>query len=476
MTPRKIATFAIGPIGAALLGLVTIPIITWFFSQEDVGRIGMLQVTISFTTLFFGLGLDQAYVREFHEVENQPAILKAAILPGFILLMVVLAALLMAGGHLSDWLFGVSQWHLSLLVAVVVLANFLSRFLSLVLRMNERGLAFSMSQVLPKLVLLMVIVGYVIASVDKNLTNLIIAYVVSISSICLVFAWNTRTEWLSAVHQVLDPAQLKSMLLFGLPLVLGAVAFWGLTALDKVFLRILSSYEELGVYSVAVNFAAAATVLQSIFSTVWAPTVYKWASLGEGLENVDRVIRYVLLCVVILFSIAGLFSWVIQFLLPDNYRSVQWTVISCLGFPLLYTLSEATKVGIGITRRSEFAMLAAMIAVGANVVGNWLLIPEFGSAGAAVSTCGAFFFFLILRTEFSSYFWRSPPRGLLYPYTAIVVLGAIVNTLVGEELGWLSFGYWAMVLLSTLCFFRGDLGDISGWITNRVSNARRENR
>ena len=64
MTSRKIAAFAIGPIGAAVLGLISLPIITWLFSQEDVGRMAVLQVTLSFSILLFSLGLDQSYVRE----------------------------------------------------------------------------------------------------------------------------------------------------------------------------------------------------------------------------------------------------------------------------------------------------------------------------------------------------------------------------------------------------------------------------
>src|SRR5690606_9924790 len=125
-------------------------------------------------------------------------------------------------------------------------------------------------------------------------------------------------------------------------------------------------------------------------STVWAPTVYKWASKGEGLENIHKVSRYMLCLVVLLFCLAGLLSWIITLFLPSNYATVQWVLVACLGAPLLYTLSETTVVGIGITRRSGFAMLAAVVAFLINLVGNWFLIPRFGAAGAAVSTCISF--------------------------------------------------------------------------------------
>ena len=467
MTPKQIAAFAIGPIGGAVLGLITLPIITWFFSQEDVGRMAMLQVTLGFSILLFSLGLDQSYVREFHAADNKPALLKRAMLPGLVLLVITLLVLLSLGGKLAGWLFDVPAWHLSVLVAVALVGSYLSRFLSLVLRMNERGLAFSMSQLLPKLLMLVIIGGYVAVGANKDLTNLVLANTAAIAFVCVIYGWNTRAEWLAGVRTRLDLDQLKSMLRFGLPLILGGLAFWGLTAIDKVFLRALASFEELAVYSVAVSFAAAASILQSVFSTVWAPTVYKWASAGTGLENVHKVSRYILALVVLGFVLAGLLSWVVTFFLPDNYAAVQWILVSCIGYPLLYTLSETTVVGIGITRRSSFSMLAAIIAFAVNLVGNWWLIPHFGAAGAAVSTCLSFWVFFFLRTEFSIYLWKPMPRLALYAFTLVSVAGAVVFTLWGEALkGWM-VGYWLVVLTAWAVVFRGEVVEVVGVVRGR---------
>ncbi|RTE65231.1 lipopolysaccharide biosynthesis protein [Amphritea opalescens] len=460
MTPKKIALFAIGPLGGALLGFITLPLITWFFSQEDIGRISMMQVTLSFSTLFFSLGLDQAYVREFHETDNKPALLKMTLLPGLAILLLTLSVLLLDSEFLSNLLFDIPAWYLSLLVVVALIASFIARFLSLILRMNEQGLAFSMSQILPKILLLVIIGVYIVIGSEKSLSNLLIANTAAIVLVCFVFCWNTRQEWLASIGEKIVVTRLKEMLKFGFPLIFGGLAFWGLTATDKVLLRSLSSYEELGLYSVSVSFAAAATILQSVFSTVWAPTVYKWAGRGEGLEKIHKVTRYVLLCVVILFCLAGLFSWVVTYLLPKNYTDVQWLVISCLGYPLLYTLSETTVVGIGISRRTSLGMLAAIIAFVLNAAGNWWLIPIYGAAGAAVSTSVSFWVFFILRTEFSISVWQPIPRVALYSYTILIVVGAIISTLFGKVLGWSLYGYWLAVLLSCIFMFKNELFEI----------------
>ena len=337
--------------------------------------------------------------------------------------------------------------------------------------MKEQGLAYSMSQVLPKLLLVLIIIGYVFFSAAKNITNLVLANVAATLFVCLIYAWNTRKEWLAGLKEKIDYAYLKHLLNFGVPLIFGGLAFWGLTATDKILLKELSNFEQLGLYSVAVSFAAAATILQSVFSTVWAPTVYKWAAAGEGLENIYKVNHYVLLAVIILFCLAGLFSWVVTWILPSNYSDVQWILISCLGYPLLYTLSETTVVGIGITRRSGFGMLAAILAFIANILGNWWLIPTWGAAGAAVSTCVAFWLFFVLRTEFAIYLWQPMPRLALYSYTSLLVAGAVFSSLYGKVYSYELMAFWVTVSGSVLIFFSAELKEVKRLIASKLRKA-----
>lgn len=470
MTPRKIASFALGPVGGAVLGFITLPLVTWFFSQEDVGRMSMLGVAISFSVLLYTLGLDQAYVREFHESENTPALFKTTIFPGLILLLLSLGVLFSFGNVISQWLFEIDSLLLSIMVALLMLSNFITRFLSLILRMNEQGLAYSMSQLLPKLLLILIIGSYVIFSAEKNITNLVLAHLVSTALVFCIYAWNTRKEWLVAFKQSIDYSYLKRLLQFGLPLIFGGLAFWGLTATDRVLIKQLSNFEQLGLYSVSISFAAAATIFQSVFSTIWAPTVYKWAAANEKLENIYKVNRYVLLIVIILFCLAGLFSWIVTWILPKQYDEVRWIVISCLGYPLLYTLSETTVIGIGITRRSSFAMLASVIAFVVNLLGNWWLIPIFGAAGAAVSTCVSFWIFFILRTEFSIYLWKPMPRLALYLYSTILVAGAVFSTLYGKVYTSESITFWILILLSVTLFFKDEISETKNWITQKLKH------
>lgn len=454
MKARRIATFAVGPIGTAVLGLITLPIVTWFYSIEDIGRIAMLQVVTSFCILLFSLGLDQAYVREYHETESKPALLKASLLPGLLLVILVLVFCLVDPGLISRELFSIESTLISVLVASCILAAFISRFLSLILRMQERGMAFSMSQLLPKVLFLSVIGAYFLLAFDFDLLHLVVAHTISIVAVVLVYGWNTRSEWLLALRQEIDKDKFIALLRFGYPLILGGLAFWGMTTMDKLFLRHYSTFEELGVFSVAASFAAVAIILQSVFSTVWAPIVYKWVAEGVDEEKLNEVTEYVLAAVVALFALAGLFSWIITFILPEKYNEVQYILVACMAYPLFYTLSETTVVGIGVTRKSAYSMAASVIAVLVSVVGNYFLVPIYGAAGAAVSTALAFWFFFFLRTEFSCIVWRKVPRLRLYSLTLVCLVLAIGFTLKGKDFPVLFIVGWLSVLLGGLVAFR----------------------
>lgn len=454
MNNKKITAFALGPIVGAALGFATLPVITWFYSAEDIGRIAMLQVVISLVVMLFSLGLDQAYVREYHEVKNKTVLFKASIIPGLLLLLLLLSICLLVPALISDLLFKVDSQLISFLVALCLLCAFISRFLSLILRMQERGLAFSMSQVLPKLLFLVVIGGYVCFPLKYSLMDLVIAHTASFTMVTVVFAWNTRSEWKWILRETIDRQQLINMLRFGAPLILGGVTSWGMMVSDKLFLRNFSTFDELGIYSVAASFGAVAVIFQSIFSTVWVPTVYKWAAIGVKTDKIDQVTEGVLAVVVVLFAICGLLSWVIPLVLPIKYATVQYLVVACMASPLFYTLSETTAVGLGVSRKSSLSMLASVGAAVVSLIVNYLLVPRYGSAGAAIATAIAFWCFFFFRTELAIMAWRPLARKKLYILTLICLFLAILFAVFGSAYHSFFIFLWAVVLAFSLVFFR----------------------
>lgn len=469
MNLGKLASFALGPIGTAAVSLVTVPAIAWLFTPDDVGRIAMLQVGISFSLLVFSLGLDQAYVREFHSQANTAGLFKTCITPGLVLLVLVLVAQSLWPYALAQGLFGEADLRYSALAALCIVAAFITRFLSLILRMQERGLAFSLSQLLPKIGFLLVIGAIVLAADRHNLMELLVAHTVAITGTTLALGWNTRCEWARRTA-ALAPVQRGELLRFGLPLVLGGLAFWGMTSLDRLFLRHFASFDALGLYAISANFAGAATILQSIFSTLWAPAAYKRHTSGEAPAAIQHATGHVLAAVVFLFALAGLFSWVLVFLLPARYHDSQHILLACLAYPLLYTLSEASGIGLGIARRSGPAMLATVAALCANIALNSWLVPRHGAAGAASATALSFLVLLVLRTELATRYWVPAPRARLYIFAGGCTALAVAHALAGPQYPRAFIALWGLTLLISLYSFRNSLTKLLKWL--RIASHR----
>ena len=432
MNRKVLLGYAVGPIGSGLLGLLSLPIITWFYSVEDVGRISMLQVFTSFSILFFCLGLDQAYVREYHDTNNKPLLLKTVVFPSLALCLLILISLFIIDPYfISYWLYDIESVYLSLITIACFLVALLSRFLSLILRMQERAFAFSMSQLLPKILLLFCILFTVWWGYSRDSYNLLTANAIALYFAFMVYAWNTKKDWLPAINMKIDKQNFKTYLVFSLPLLVGGLASWGLNTVDKLFLRGMASYSELGIYSVAMSLAGVATMIAGIFNTIWAPMVYKWVSIGNiDYQKIDQVSEYVLAAIYFVVVASGLFAWVIPYFLPQEYEKVQILITICLIGPLFYTLSETTAVGIAITRKTKFSMYASIVAMIVGVIGSYLLVPSLGASGAAISLAVSFWIFYIMRTEFSKIVWREIPFIKSYWISFILLFLAIVNVFI----------------------------------------------
>ncbi|MFK2874980.1 lipopolysaccharide biosynthesis protein [Dyella lipolytica] len=448
--------FALGPIATAGLGLLTVPAIAWIFPPADVGRLNIVQIAVSFGVLLFNLGLDRAYVREYHEWTDRGALLKACFVPGFVLLLLAVVITLPYDRVITTWLFGLDHVVYYWVLVACVVVSFVSRFLSLILRMQDRGIAFSMSQILPKIILLIAVGVLVLPIFSRSFGQLEVAYLASLLSVLFLYSWNTWREWSPALRATVSRTQISGLISYGVPLIFAGVAYWGLDATSTLALRSLSTLPELAVYSVSMSFAGVGVVFQTIFTVLWAPLVYKWVAHGVDMKRVDHIAQQALAVVCAIWVLSGTFSWLTDFILPARYVQVKYLMLCCIGEPLLYTLSEVTCVGIGITRRSMLSLWSTLVALAVNVGASVWLVPKHGAAGAVVANAIAFLVFFIARTEASAYVWRPFPRARLYVFVVIAVALSIATLLLGPDAP-VHFSFvWMAMLPLVFWYFRAE--------------------
>ena len=188
MNIKKIFHFSIGPIGAALLGILTVPILAWSFSPEDIGRFTVLQIIMSFSCILFTMGLDQSYVREYHESPDEAVLFKTVLIAPLVIFSLFIIIFLNNIILISEKSYQINSSYLSWITILGVLLTILLRYISLTIRMQERGLLYSVSQLTPKLLLLFLIfLMYIFDWIDKSFYTLITIQVSSLFLIFLIF-------------------------------------------------------------------------------------------------------------------------------------------------------------------------------------------------------------------------------------------------------------------------------------------------
>jgi len=254
------------------------------------------------------------------------------------------------------------------------------------------------------------------------------------------------------------------------------LAYWGLTATSALTLRLLSTFRELGIYSVSMSVAGAAAIIQTVFTVIWAPVVYKWVANDADMSRVDRVARQGVAVVSAAFVMFGMFSWLLDYVLPSQYVEVKYLVVCSIAQPLLYTLSEVTAVGVSIMRRTMLSLWSTLAALLANLGLNLMLVPRFGASGAVVANAIAFLIFFVGCTESSVFVWRRFPRVKLYVFTTGAVVLSVLTVALGPTIGWLSNAIWFATLPLVIWAFRDEWRVVARLLLKAFSDLRKEDR
>ena len=145
---------------------------------------------------------------------------------------------------------------------------------------------------------------------------------------------------------------------------------------------------------------------------------------------------------------------IIKILSPEYYNAVE-ILPFLLIYPIMYTVSEVTVVGIYFSGKSFTTIIVAVCSCILNVTLNGLLIPKYGAIGASVATGCSYILFFWLRTIISRKVWKTFSINYYVYITIIIILQSFINiTYKGLLLNVLN----SLLFISFLLFNRKTIG------------------
>jgi len=415
---KKAMQFSIGPILGAVISLVTIPLITHFISPEEFGRASMFALVQSLMMSFLYLGIDQAYTREYHATEDKQHLFLNAIVAPFLTSILVLFILGLNNRFFSYLLFACDSYGwLIWLIGIMSIFIVLERFILLTIRMNEKGLEFSFFSILVKSIVLIVTLCFIVF-VRRDFLTVVLAAIIGQVSGNMILLVKYR-QLFNVKKFKIDLSLFKRLAKFGFPLVFAVGIGSVLTTFDKFSLRLWSDFEQLGVFASSMRLISILTIVKTSFTTFWIPTAYRWYEEKRDIKDYKLISDIILLAMSIIFILLLIFRGIIVWLLSSDYREAQYLFGFLSLFPIMYTISETTTLGIVFSRKSHLNIWVSISSAITSMALNIWLVPNYGALGAAISTGVAYIVFFVARTYFSFKVWEGFP---IYKHMITVII------------------------------------------------------
>jgi O-antigen/teichoic acid export membrane protein len=388
-------TIVYGISGAALqfIGLITLPVFSRVFTPAQYGVIELGGVFFSLLATVTDFGMASASQRNYFAYTNdQPrqrgTVMLTAVLMSVAVGTVLAVILTAASGPLARGLFE-SRGHGSLLVVVAATLPLgaVAQFAREAMRLKFRawhymtsaivaagvGAAVSLAEVL---LLHSGVVGLFVGTLAGNAAAAIYGSVVA------------RRSFGPGVSR----QELRSMLAYGLPLLLPGLATWGLAFVDRFLLAGLSSLKEVGEYAVANRIAGVVLFLVTAFGTAYSPFALSIYAEDPETERRLRARALNLLTVGLLAVSAALALFAREIILviaPDFHTAYQSVGLLAIG-TTEFGLTTIVLFGISIRRATKWAAIYSGAAALVNIMLNVALIPLSGQVGSAIATAVAF--------------------------------------------------------------------------------------
>jgi O-antigen/teichoic acid export membrane protein len=400
---KRLAGFSIGPIGAALLGFINVPVQTWLVDPNQLGKAAMYTMAFSLTSLFLNLGIDQAYVREYNVEKDKKNLLWNTFLIPFIFSIIIMIVYLCFYEPISILLFDSVEKYIIQILAFVLPFAIIFRFNTLIIRMKEKAKLFSFVQIFQRLMTLGFTV-IILLFFNRNFKGIIQAQFFSMLSIAILTTIINLKDWIYKFR--LDRKLLKKVILFGLPIIPASIMAWVLNSMDKIALRTWADFEAIGLYSAAFKIVSIIIIIQQAFSMFWVPTHYRWYENNVPLKKYEMVSNKLNSILTLVFAFIVLFKDQIILILSPDYKNAAIIVPFLMFYPIMYTLSYTTSMGMNFTRKTYYNIVVTGIAGGLNVLGNFLLVPELGALGASISTGVSYIAYLFIGSFISRMLWE----------------------------------------------------------------------
>jgi len=407
-----------------IIGILLIPVYTRVLSTDEYGILELLIVFSNFLLLLLPFEMKASIGRfyfDFNKDRNKLKIYisQVILVVGFfsiiqIILYLIVSRLLWSNSKL----FGVDYYPF---IFVILLTSGLRVLYPIVLKLlQNRGDSIKLAQftILYSLlgvllnILFIVILGY-------GVVGFLYAYVITGLIIFVLTLLYLKNDFCFSINTKM----IKESIRYSSPLLLSSLFAFLYQFADRFIISYSNTNSEVGIYSLAVKYAILLSLLHVALNRVLNPYFYSTLSKKNAKsKNLVFASRYNVILFIGIGYIMALFSQeLINIIAPEAYSKAGIIApIIILAYVVHSFYFNSTRI-LFFFKKTKIISISSIFVGGLSFLLNILLVPRFGSVGAA-----SIFVFSITLHSAILYFFAQKTYKLDYNYIELVILIVIL--------------------------------------------------
>lgn len=406
---RHAILYAIGNILSKAIAFLMLPIYTRYLSPADYGVAALIEMTLDVVSIVAGAQVAQGIFRYYHKADTQAE--KRAVVSTALSTLVASYALLggivfLGSDFISELVFG-SEVH-SGLIKLSAGSFALQSFILVSMafgRVQERsGLVVGASVL--KLVIAVALNLVFIVGMNLGIRGVFLSTLGSNLVIALLLGgWTIRQVGLG-----INPAVLKSLVRYGVPLIGVQAATFTMTFSDRYFLQAAANEATVGLYNLAYQFGFLLLMLGFVpIEMIWGPRRFQVArgeNPGPVLAKAFRLINVSVFTIGV--GIALFVGDLLRMMATPPFHPAADLVPILLVAYVFHGWAMMHDIGVLIKERTEFLTIANWVAAVVALIAFSVLVPRYLAYGATLGAVMAFGVRWGMTYYFSQRLWHVP--------------------------------------------------------------------
>ena len=234
---------------------------------------------------------------------------------------------------------------------------------------------------------------------------------------------------------------MREFLRFGLPYIPSSLSTIALQVIDRPIMQYLTDDPTVGIYQANYRMGTIMMVFVSMFEYAWRPFFLQYAHQPDAKRVFSRVLTYFTLAAAVIFLVVSFYVGNLARIVVYNNHSIidprYWSGLSIVPIVLAAYIFNGFYtnfiVGIYIEKRTKLLPIITGVAALSNIVGNFIMIPLFGIAGAAWATFISYALMAWMIYRMTHPFYPMEYEWGRIGKIGVVLVGAFSISLVAQE-------------------------------------------